>query len=167
VFDRTWLPGVQAGVCLSLTSCQAQAQALLGAVDTSGPIWTNPLFWRTVIDNFFGVIYLGMFIMGFSIAGTRVADSARARVRRILFISLCGLALLTTGVDFIENALLLSSIGAAAVPPDAAMQLAPFTALKFLLFAASLVAFLAGLPSIVTHFRERWRDILASSSSAR
>ena len=160
LFDLTWLPGAQARVCLSLTSCQVQAQDLLGAVDTSGPIWTNPLFWRTVIDNFFGVVYLGMFIMGFTVAVTPVADPTRAKRRRILFLSLCGLALLTAGVDYIENALLLSSIGVAPVPVDAAAQLAPFTALKFILFAASLVALLACLPSIVAHFRERWDDIL-------
>jgi hypothetical protein len=159
-FDMIWLPRSTGGVCLLLESCKAQAAALVGAVDGNPRIWANPLFWRTLLDNFFVVVYTGMFCMGFVVAIGTLNDPIWRRLKGLAIVGLCAIAVLAAGADSIENFLLLASIAGTMGPGEVAAQLAPVSVLKFRVFLACIALLLVLFPSIGATFRQRWRGYL-------
>jgi hypothetical protein len=166
-FDWLRLPGYHAFPCFSTASCLSQSQALLGAVNSGVPIWENAIFWRTLLDNFFVVVYLAMFVMGFIVAVNRWTNLSTPRRKWAVLAALCAVALLAAGIDYVENFVVLAMIAAPEMPPNAAQQLAPFTAAKYQVVAVSVALLVLRLGQIVRQFRQRWHDTVASSGPTR
>lgn len=154
--DQFWLPPTASALCFSAEDCRPAVLSLLDAFRTSTARLGGWVFWRTLLDNVFVIAYAGTLIMGFVVARQPASTAKQSAGRRRAMALLISLALLTGVVDYIENFLTLGWQRMSASVPHAAEGIAAFTALKFQLAAACLIALISLARPIVIRIRERW-----------
>lgn len=142
VLDRE-LFHVSGQVCLTLARCTDVAWLRLNSVISNGQ--DNAAILRIVLDNFFVLLYLITFLLGYKVGGGK-----RWGVWLLMVLPLT--AALS---DFGENFMLLSWYGGHPAPEQVG-TLAVLTWIKFCGFFLSLALLAALAPAIKREFCKRW-----------
>jgi hypothetical protein len=145
-------PAVPA-LCGSVASCREAVATLLGTWPAALPRVFDFRYVTLTLDNFFVIAYLVTFVMTFIIA-TR---GLRRRLRFWVMGGLCLLAVVTAGVDYLENFSLFANVAEPSSAAGVREYIASISRLKSVLAGLCLAIVLPMQYFVVQELRARWK----------
>jgi predicted acylesterase/phospholipase RssA len=154
-----WLWLAPSGFCFSAATCVATAEPMYAAARQTLAA-ERLLFWRTLaIDGLFVLVYCVTLGQGYWIAAMQIVRGrAWGGPAKFALFAVLMTAVGTMAVaDYAENVRLLAALATEMSAQQIAQAVAPFTAIKFRLFAVlSFVLLVLGLIAIWPAWRARW-----------